>query len=170
MSKLILLLSISTTALLGSALSFAADAQLAADHPVDELATVISALDSAAFDAFNNCSSPGQLDKHATYFAPEVEFYHDTGGVTWNRQDMIANTKKYVCGNFRRELIPGTLKVFPIKDFGAIEQGTHRFCQFKTGTCEGMADFVIIWRLKDGNWQITRVLSYGHRTVEAAGS
>jgi hypothetical protein len=58
--------------------------------------------------------------------------------------------------------------VFPIKDFGAIEQGTHRFCQFKTSSCDGMADFVIVWRLQEGNWQITRVLSYGHRTIEAA--
>ena len=170
MNKLNFPLSIGAATLLGSAVSFASSTQPAADHPAYELATVISALDGAVFDAFNNCSSPGQLERHATYFAPDVEFYHDTGGVTWNRQDMIANTKKYVCGNFRRELIPGTLKVFPIKDFGAIEQGTHRFCQFKTGTCEGMADFVIIWRLKDGEWQITLVLSYGHRAIEAAGS
>lgn len=170
MNKLNFLLSIGTTALLSSSVSFASNTQLADDHPVDELTTAISALDGAVFDAFNNCSSPGQLEKHAAYFSPEVEFYHDTGGVTWNRQDMIANTGKYVCGHFRRELIPGTIKVFPIKDFGAIEQGTHRFCQFKTGACEGMADFVIIWRLKDGNWQITRILSYGHRAVEAAGT
>ena len=170
MIRLSFLLSIGTAALLGNTVSFASSTQSAADHPATELATVISALDGAVFDAFNNCSSPGQLEKHATFFAPDVEFYHDTGGVTWNRRDMIAGTQKNVCGNFRRELIPGTLKVFPIKGFGAIEQGTHRFCQFKTGACEGMADFVILWRLKDGEWQITRVLSYGHRAIEAVGS
>jgi hypothetical protein len=123
----------------------------------------ISALDTAAFDAFNHCSEPGQLQKHASYFAPDVEFYHDTGGVTWTRQDMLANTEKYVCGNFRRELVAGSLKVFPIKDFGAIAQGSHRFCQFASGKCEGIADFVIVWHNQDGHWEITRVLSYGHR-------
>lgn len=129
----------------------------------DPLFETVSALDSAVFGAFNNCSSPDQLQKHAGYFAPDIEFYHDTGGVTWSRQEMLANTEKYVCGNFRRELVPGTFKVFPVKDFGAIAQGSHRFCQFANGKCEGVADFAIVWSNQNGNWQITRVLSYGHR-------
>ena len=129
----------------------------------DPLFDTISALDTAVFDAFNHCSSPAQLQKHASYFAPNVEFYHDTGGVTWSRQAMLANTEKNACGNYRRELVPGTLKVFPIKDFGAIEQGSHRFCQSASGKCEGIADFVMVWSHQNGSWQITRVLSYGHR-------
>ena len=123
----------------------------------------ISALDAAAFEAFNTCANPGQLQKHADYFSADVEFYHDTGGVTWNRREMLANTEKYVCGNFRRELIPGSFRVYPIKDFGAIAQGVHKFCQFKSGTCEGAAEFLIVWRKEGGKWSITRVLSYGHR-------
>ena len=130
----------------------------------DSLTATISALDTAVFDAFNRCSDAAQLQRHADYFAPDVEFYHDNGGVTWTRQAMIDNTRRHVCGNFRRELVPGTLKVFPIKDFGAIEQGTHRFCQFATGQCDGLAEFVIVWRHQDGAWKITRVLSYGHRS------
>ncbi|UNK47894.1 nuclear transport factor 2 family protein [Lysobacter sp. S4-A87] len=129
----------------------------------DPLFDTISTMDTEVFGAFNTCSEPGQLQKHASYFAPDVEFYHDTGGVTWSRQEMLANTEKYVCGHFRRELVPGTLVVYPIKDFGAIEQGSHRFCQFDTGKCEGLADFLIVWNNNNGKWQITRVLSYGHR-------
>jgi Domain of unknown function (DUF4440) len=143
--------------------AFAAEATPATKPAPDALFDTISALDTAVFDAFNHCSSPEQLKKHASYFAADVEFYHDTGGVTWTRDKMIANTKKNVCGNFSRELVADSLKVFPIKDFGAIEQGVHRFCQFKSGACEGMADFVIVWRNRGGHWQITRVLSYGHR-------
>lgn len=169
MNKLTFCFGIGIAALVGSTVSLASSAQPAPDQPAAELAAAISALDGAVFDAFNSCSSPGQLEKHASYFSPDVEFYHDTGGVTWNRQDMIANTKKHVCGNFRRELIPGTLEVFPIKDFGAIEKGTHRFCQFKTGACDGIADFAIIWRLEEGAWKITRVLSFGHRAAKASG-
>lgn len=131
----------------------------------DPLTTQISALDTAVFDAFNHCSDPAQLAKHAGYFATDVEFYHDTGGVTWNRQDMIGNTEKHVCGNFRRELVAGSLQVFPIKDFGALETGVHRFCQFKTGVCDGIASFAIVWRHDASGWQITRVLSYGHRPL-----
>jgi hypothetical protein len=128
----------------------------------------IAALDTRAFDAFNHCSEPGRLEEHAGYFSPDVEFYHDTGGVTWTREEMIGNTKKYVCGHFTRELVPGSLKVYPLKDFGALSQGVHRFCQLDSGKCEGAADFVIVWRLRDGQWQITRVLSYGHRALADA--
>ena len=131
----------------------------------ESLDATVAALDSAAFDAFNRCSDPAQLEKHAGYFVEDVEFYHDTGGVTWTRDAMLANTREYVCGHFSRELLPGTLQVHPIKDFGAISQGSHRFCQFASGKCEGLADFTMIWRHKDGVWQLTRVLSYGHRAA-----
>jgi Domain of unknown function (DUF4440) len=143
---------------------WAADKSALIKPTAEELQATISAQDTAAFDAFNHCSEPGQLKKHAGYFAKNVEFYHDTGGVTWNRKTMLANTAKFVCGKFRRELIEGSLKVYPIKDFGAIEQGAHRFCQFESGRCEGLADFVIVWRHRSDKWEMTRVLSYGHRT------
>ena len=164
MKKLIPLIAalIAVTAA-GAAVASDASGRPITEQTADPLFETISALDAAVFDAFNHCSVPEQLQKHASYFAPDVEFYHDTGGVTWSRQDMVANTEKYVCGHFRRELVPGTLKVFPVKDFGAIAQGTHRFCQFADGKCEGLADFVIVWSNQNGHWQITRVLSYGHR-------
>lgn len=149
-------------------LASAADAVAAEGQASSALTDEISALDSKVFDAFNHCAEPGRLDEHASYFSPDVEFYHDTGGVTWTRDEMIANTRKYVCGNFTRELVPGTLKVYPVKDFGAISQGVHRFCQLASGQCEGLADFVIVWRQQAGKWEITRVLSYGHRAAADA--
>ena len=131
------------------------------------LEATITALDDAVFDAFNHCGDPAQLRRHAGYFAPDVEFYHDTGGVTWTREAMIANTGKYACGHYTRERVG--LHVSPIRDFGAIAQGVHRFCQVDTGRCDGEADFAMVWRLRDGQWQITRVLSYGHRPSADAG-
>ena len=125
----------------------------------------VAALDQAAFAAFNRCNEPGQLQRHAEFFSESGEFNHDKGGVTWNRADMLANTAKYVCGNFRRELVAGSLRVYPIKDFGAIAQGAHRFCPFKSGGCEGAAEFLIIWRQDGPRWTISRVLSYGHRPL-----
>lgn len=125
----------------------------------------ISALDSEVFAAFNTCALPGQLNRYAEYFSEAVEFYHDTGGVTWNRREMLANTERHVCGKFRRDLVPGSLRVYPIKDFGAIAQGVHKFCQFETGTCEGAAEFLVVWRQEGENWRITRVMSYGHRPI-----
>lgn len=159
-------MAISALALAGSPAASAAEAPAPAHASADPLFDTISALDSAVFDAFNRCSVPAELQKHASYFAADVEFYHDTGGVTWTRQEMIDKTRRNVCGHFRRELVPGSLRVFPVKDFGAIEQGVHRFCQFDTGKCDGIADFTIVWRHQGDAWQITRVLSYGHHAVK----
>lgn len=127
----------------------------------DALTRTITALDTQVFDAYNRCD----LDTFATFFTPDVEFYHDKGGVTWNRQSVVDNTRKYICHKVRRELVAGTLKVYPIKDYGAIEEGEHRFCQLDTGKCEGIAKFLMIWQNKGGIWQMTRVISYGHRAV-----
>jgi hypothetical protein len=121
-------------------------------------------LDEAVFASFNACESPVALAKHASYFAEDVEFYHDNGGVTWDRASMIANTEKYVCGHFTRELVEGSFTAHPIKDFGAITKGTHVFCQTNSKVCEGKADFVMVWQNTGERWLITRVLSYGHRS------
>lgn len=145
-------------------LSAPAIAQARPQDPPD-LQTTIAGLDAALFDVFNRCADPAQLAVHAGYFDPAVEFYHDTGGVTWNREDMLANTRRYACGHYTRQLVPGSLRVYPVKDFGAIAQGEHRFCQTDSGRCDGLADFTMLWRLRDGRWHVTRVLSYGHRAA-----
>jgi len=143
-----------------SILLLAGSAQAADDVA---LAATVARLDREMFTAFNQCDQPGQLDKYASYFDPNIEFYHDNGGVTWTRDAMIASTRKNVCGHFRRELVPGSLKVVPVKDFGAIATGSHTFCQFGSGKCEGIAEFTLIWRQRGNEWQVTRALSYGHR-------
>lgn len=120
-------------------------------------------LDSEMFNSFNNCASASELIKHESYFATDVEFYHDNGGVTWDRKTMIQNTKNNVCGKFRRELVPNTFKAFPVKNFGAITQGVHVFCQHGQSKCEGKADFTMVWKNSDDKWTVTRALSYGHR-------
>ncbi|WP_457325283.1 nuclear transport factor 2 family protein [Roseateles sp. P5_E11] len=131
-----------------------------------DLSATIAVLDTAAFEAFNHCEAPGQLDKYASFFDPAVEFYHDLGGVTWTRDVMIAQTRAHVCGKFQRELVPGTLKVWPIKGFGALARGEHRFCHYKPGgtthPCEGRAEFTMLWRQQGNAWTITRAFSYGH--------
>jgi len=145
----------------------AAAAPAAAGDAQDDpgLRSTIAALDAAVFDAFNRCAEPDQLERHAGWFDPDVEFYHDSGGVTWTREAMLDNTRKYACGHYIRQLVPGSLEVFPVRDFGAIAQGRHRFCQAGTDACDGVAEFTMLWRLRDGEWRITRVLSYGHRAA-----
>ncbi len=137
----------------------------AMDETTDALLnSTIAGLDAKVFDAYNRCD----LTAFGSYFVPNVEFYHDQGGATFDRKTVVANTKKYICDKVHRQLIAASLRIYPIKDFGAIEEGEHRFCEIATGNCDGIAKFVIVWQRKAAKWQITRVLSYGHRAMTDA--
>jgi hypothetical protein len=125
-----------------------------------ELFRTIASLDSALFDSYNRCD----LAKFAGFFIDDVEFYHDKGGVTLGKRDLTESVKKDICGKVRRELVPGTLEVYPIHDYGAVELGTHRFHHPNAEATEpvGEAKFMMLWEYKNGAWKITRVISYGH--------
>lgn len=129
-----------------------------------ELAAAIAALDSALFDSYNKC----ELEKFSTFFVEDVEFYHDQGGVTLGRAALADSVKKNICGRVRRELVPGTLEVFYMKGYGAIEMGVHRFHHPGHEDTEpvGEGRFIHLWRYKDGAWRITRVMSYDHHLAK----
>lgn len=129
----------------------------------DELTRTIASLDTKVFDAFNTCD----MKTFGDYFSKDVEFYHDKGGLETSRETVVETTRKNICHKVRRELV-GSLDVYPIKDYGAIEMGTHRFCQLDTGKCEGIGKFMNIWRYQNGQWQMTRVVSYDHRPIPPA--
>ena len=130
----------------------------------EELARTIASLDSALFDAYNQCD----LEKFATFFIDDVEFYHDQGGVTLGRQNLTESVQKNICGKVRRELVSGTLEVYPMRGYGAVEMGVHRFHQPKLDPLKpvGEAKFIHLWQNKDGVWKITRVISYDHRSLK----
>jgi Domain of unknown function (DUF4440) len=126
-----------------------------------ELDRAITALDTELFDAYNHCD----LAKFSSLLADDVEFYHDQGGVTLGKDKLTDSIKKNICGtDIRRELVPGTLKVYPMKGYGAIEMGVHRFYHPKTDNGTGEASFVHLWQCKDGVWKVARVLSYDHHS------
>ncbi|WP_386069163.1 nuclear transport factor 2 family protein [Tahibacter sp. UC22_41] len=128
------------------------------------LTATVTALDRKLFDAYNACD----LDTFTTLFTPDVEFYHDKGGATFDRDTVVANTRQYICGKVRRELLTEALRIYPIKDYGAIEEGEHRFCELATGRCEGSAKFLMIWKRDGNDWRMTRVISFGHRPLTDA--
>ena len=94
-------LALATSATLAfSGCSHPGQQQASQSHlPIDPLTQGITALDSAVLEAFNACKDPAQLEKYASYFVADVEFYHDNAGVTCTRDEMIANTAKHACGN-----------------------------------------------------------------------
>ena len=125
----------------------------------------IMALDKAFFNAFNTCD----LETWKSYLDENIEFYQDNDDVTTSR-DALERSFKARCGNnngstLRRELLPDTVEVHPIQGFGAVQFGTHRFWKVAAGEPDQLMAtprFVHLWRHKDGVWQITRVISYGH--------
>jgi hypothetical protein len=128
-----------------------------------ELDKAITALDAALFDSYNRCD----LEKFASFFVENVEFYHDQGGVTLGRMALTDSVKKNICGKVTRELVPGTLQVYHMKGYGAVEIGVHRFHHPGHEDTEGVGEgkFVHLWQYKDGAWKITRVISYDHHAA-----
>lgn len=128
-----------------------------------ELDKAIAALDAALFDSYNRCD----LERFSSFFADDVEFYHDQGGVTLGKVALTESVKKNICGKTTRELVPGTLQVHYMKGYGAVEMGVHRFHHPGHEDTEGVgeASFIHLWQYKDGAWKITRVISYDHHSA-----
>lgn len=129
-----------------------------------ELDKAIASLDAALFDSYNHCD----LEKFSSFFADDVEFYHDQSGVTLGRVALTDSVKKNICGKVTRELVPGTLQVHHMKGYGAVEMGVHRFHHPGHEDTEGVgeASFIHLWQYKDGAWKITRVISYDHHAAQ----
>lgn len=128
-----------------------------------ELTQAVTALDKALFDSFNHC----ELDKLAAFFSDDVEFYHDLAGLSVGKKDVVEAVKKNICGKVTRELVPASLEVHPIKGWGALEIGVHRFHHPGHDDTEPLGEgrFIHLWRFKDGAWQVTRVVSFDHHAV-----
>ena len=76
------------------------------------------------------------------------------------REQLVAAIKQNICGKVHRELV--SLEVFPMKNYGALETGVHRFSHPGIDTDQGDAKFVQLWKYENGRWWMTVVISYDH--------
>ncbi|MCO6477618.1 MAG: nuclear transport factor 2 family protein [Phaeodactylibacter sp.] len=134
-----------------------------------ELFQTLRVKDSLLFNAsFNTCD----ISRLQALVSEDMEFYHDQSGVTTSKADFIAGTENGLCKlpyKARRELVPGSLRVFPMKDngqlYGALQTGEHRFYAKypdKEEVLTSTAKFTHLWLLEEGEWRLARVLSYDH--------
>ena len=127
-----------------------------------QLFNEIAHMDSVMFDAFN----AHDLEKLKSTFSDSLEFYHDRGGLSNFSQTMEAFKtlfERNASTGLRRSLVPGSLEVYPIKDFGALEVCLHQFCHKENGRDDcGVFKNIMLWQKKDGRWKVTRVISYDH--------
>ena len=122
----------------------------------------VSSLDTKLFDAYNRCD----LDTLGAMVADDLEFYHDKTGLSFGKAVFIEAIQKNICGKVRRTLVPGTLEVYPLNGYGAVEIGVHRFTHPGLDDELGEAKFITIWQNKDGVWKLTRAISYDHAPVK----
>lgn len=136
----------------------------AVTHVPDGLFETIAALDEKLFNAYNNCD----LATMSTLVSDDLEFYHDKTGLSVGKKPFLDAIRANICGKTQRELIPGSMEVYRLDHYGAVEVGRHRFRH--PGHEEigvGEAKFISIWRFKDSSWQITRAISYDHEAARA---
>jgi hypothetical protein len=125
-----------------------------------ELYRTIETMDSILFSAYNaqNIAALKNL------FTKDLEWYQDNGGLL-NYTTVIKNFDGIFKRPYKltRTLVPGTLAVNPIKNYGAIETGSHEFRHIENGKEEvGVFKFLMLWRQEKGQWKISRVVSYDH--------
>lgn len=120
----------------------------------------IERADSLMFQAFNT----QDMSAFKAMFTEDLEWFQDNGGlipyktVFENFGNTFRNENK-----LSRELVKGSLEVYPIKDYGAIQIGRHQFKHMENGKLEiGTFKFLMIWQKKDEKWRISRVISYDH--------
>ena len=125
-----------------------------------ELFKEIERADSIMFQAFNR----QDMATFKAMFTEDLEWFQDNGGlipyktVFENFGNTFRNENK-----LSRELVKGSMEVHPIKDYGAIQIGSHQFRHFENGKEEiGTFKFLMIWQNKNGQWKISRVVSYDH--------
>jgi len=138
-----------------------------------ELLNTIARLDSTVFATLPEYNSA----KSRTFFTDDLEVYNDTEGLLKSRNVFIEAPEK----NFyktqkenviRRELVEGSMKVYPLKNngaiYGAVQTGEQCFYELRKGKEErltGTSKFTHIWLNKNGEWKISRMIIYNHHSA-----
>lgn len=65
-----------------------------------------------------------------------------------------------------RKLVPGTLEVYPIAHYGAVEIGVHRFYHPDDPKNIGEAKFITLWQNDHGVWKMTHAISFDHHPLK----
>lgn len=142
--------------------------------PTAEMRRQILARDQALFDLqFSFSCDVGSMRDFVT---DNMEFYHDHEGFAVDNGDQWASDYGRFCEDrkrsnerVRRRLVPSSLIISPLPNYGAVETGTHEFYMRQPNgswKLDQRSRFAIVWRLgTDGVWRIARDFSYDHRKL-----
>lgn len=152
----------------------AASAQKAGPVATKELFEELAGNDRMLFDAvFNHCD----LQTLGSLVTEDFEFYHDKGGLTATSGAQFVENIRGMCERqktgqdyrARRELVEGSLEVYPLNNYGAIQVGVHRFYRKTEGQPDKLveiAKFTHVWKKDRDGWRLARALSYDHKLTD----
>ncbi len=115
----------------------------------------IERMDSLLFDAYNTC----KMAVMDSIFSDNIEFYHDQGGLSTSKPDLMLALKNNICDKVTRHLKKGSIEVYPIANYGAVEMGQHGFYNKAENNTIHYSKFVHIWKKEATGWKLTRVVS-----------
>jgi hypothetical protein len=135
----------------------------------DTWETDVRQFDALYWNAYNACD----LKAMAAFNANDLEFYHDLGGASVGKASFIKALKNNICGDpelhIRRAAVADTIKIYPLRKrgqlYGAVIEGEHAFynkVRDKPEVMGTLARFSHVLLVKNGVWQVSRVLSYDH--------
>ena len=113
-----------------------------------ELEAIITYHDSIFWKGFNTCNLKILKD----YVSDDLEFYHDKDGLTKGAKTFLKISEKNLCSSknnwrLRREAIQGSIKVYPINNYGAVEIGYHTFFNNREPNAKSTpSKFIAIWK------------------------
>ena len=134
----------------------------------------ILAADAEFFKAFfDTCD----IETVRRYVTDDFEMFHDKGGrvstsgadFVKSAQDKCKRQEEGVDFLSARRLVPETMKVYPLNNYGAIQTGTHRFYAIQKGKPDRLTEtsqFTQVWKEENGRWRLARVLSYDHQLAQ----
>ncbi len=132
-------------------------------------------MDQQLFDAAFGC----KLDVLPTLVTDDLEFFHDKSGQTASSGEQFLDQVTQGCerqkagSDFkaRRELVTGSMMVYVLNNYGAMQMGTHRFFALQSGQPDRLTEagkFIHLWRNDNGAWKLARVISYDHQLADSS--
>ncbi len=150
-------------------------AQTAGAEPaaLKQMSGELSERDAALFDAVFVTCDFARLEAIVT---DDFEFYHDRAGNNATSGKQFVDSIRGACERrkagtdlrVRRELIPNSLVVYPLNNYGAVQTGEHRFyiLSEKGEQLAEVAKFIHLWKKENGVWRLARVISYEHKPAK----
>lgn len=107
------------------------------------------------------------------YISDDFEMFHDKGGLVSSSGAEFVKTTQDKCKRqaegtdflSTRKLVPESMKVYALNNYGAIQTGTHRFYAVQKGNPDRLTEtgqLTHVWKEENGQWKLARVLSYDH--------